>query len=53
MAFNSTLVAVSFQGTRGKEQFFLEILETLTIPKKKLRSCGSVERYFYVALQSI
>ncbi|PIO54502.1 hypothetical protein TELCIR_24134, partial [Teladorsagia circumcincta] len=46
-------IIVAFRGTRTKIQLITELIETMSEPKKKLRSGGSVQHYFYVALQSI
>ncbi|XGW20813.1 hypothetical protein V3C99_004081 [Haemonchus contortus] len=46
-------IIVAFRGTRTKIQLITELIETLSEPKKKLRSGGSVQHYFYVALKAI
>ncbi|CAJ0946710.1 unnamed protein product, partial [Mesorhabditis belari] len=46
-------VTVAFSGTRSRWQLFLELFETMGEPKKKLRCGGSVQHYFFIALQSI
>ncbi|KAK6047060.1 triacylglycerol lipase [Cooperia oncophora] len=46
-------IIVAFRGTRTKVQLITELIETMSEPKKKLRAGGSVQHYFYVALQSI
>ncbi|CAJ0575255.1 unnamed protein product, partial [Mesorhabditis spiculigera] len=46
-------LVVSFSGTRSRLQLIMELIETMGEPKRKLRAGGSVQHYFYVALQSI
>lgn len=46
-------ILIAFRGTRTKIQLITELIETMSEPKRKLRSGGSVQHYFFVALQSI
>ncbi|PAV60364.1 hypothetical protein WR25_07837 [Diploscapter pachys] len=46
-------ITVAFRGTQTKVQLIAELLESMTEPKHKIRAGGSVQHYFYVALDSI
>ncbi|VDL77660.1 unnamed protein product [Nippostrongylus brasiliensis] len=46
-------IVIAFRGTRTKIQLITELIETMSEPKKKLRAGGSVQHYFYIALQAI
>ncbi|KAF8369086.1 hypothetical protein PRIPAC_86915 [Pristionchus pacificus] len=46
-------IVVAFQGTSSRTQLITELVESITSPKHQVPGIGSVQRYFYVALESI
>ncbi|RCN34479.1 triacylglycerol lipase [Ancylostoma caninum] len=46
-------IIVAFRGTRTKIQLITELIESMSEPKRKLRAGGSVQHYFYVALEAV
>ncbi|GMT27522.1 hypothetical protein PFISCL1PPCAC_18819, partial [Pristionchus fissidentatus] len=46
-------IVVAFQGTSSRTQLITELVESITSPKHQVPGIGSVQRYFFVALESI
>ncbi|KAI6178735.1 Lipase-3 domain-containing protein [Aphelenchoides besseyi] len=52
VAYNESYIVFSVRGTTTKLQLITELVETMTAPKHKF-AFGSVQRYFYVAMNAI
>ncbi|EPB70390.1 triacylglycerol lipase [Ancylostoma ceylanicum] len=53
VAMRDGWIIVAFRGTRTKIQLITELIESMSEPKRKLRAGGSVQHYFYVALEAV
>lgn len=53
LAASNEWIIMAIRGTRTKFQLIVELVETMSSPKKKFIVGGSVQRYFYTALQAI
>ncbi|KAI6182304.1 Lipase domain containing protein [Aphelenchoides bicaudatus] len=53
VAYNESWIVFAVRGTTSKLQLITELVETMSAPKSRFPSGGSVQRYFNTALKSL
>uniref|UniRef100_A0A914P1D5 Fungal lipase-like domain-containing protein n=1 Tax=Panagrolaimus davidi TaxID=227884 RepID=A0A914P1D5_9BILA len=53
IAVTEEWIILAIRGTRTKLQLIMELVETMSAPKKRFPAGGSVQRYFFSAIESL
>uniref|UniRef100_A0A914Z6X1 Fungal lipase-like domain-containing protein n=1 Tax=Panagrolaimus superbus TaxID=310955 RepID=A0A914Z6X1_9BILA len=53
IAITEEWIIMTIRGTKTKLQLIMELVETMSAPKKTFPAGGSVQRYFYAAIESL
>ncbi|KAL3111719.1 hypothetical protein niasHT_011006 [Heterodera trifolii] len=53
VALSPSKIVFSVRGTRTSAQLIIELIETMTAPKKSFPAGGSVQHYFYASLDAL